>query len=157
MGHEGWEKGLAVFQKDLGTWDAELVVHGAPGAPPSATKGVAHNRMECGGRWLVMDFTAESGFSGHGVYGYDTAKDRYVGLWVDNMRDFASISEGTWDEPSRTMTFVTEANVHGRPMRWREVTTTEADGRQQTMVSMFPGPDGREHEGLRITYRRRPA
>jgi hypothetical protein len=72
------------------------------------------------------------------------------------MRDFASISEGTWDAAARAMTFVTEAVVHGKPMRWREITTTGDDG-CQTMVSLFPGPDGGEVEGIRITYCRRPA
>lgn len=151
-----WLKALEVLAKDVGTWDADLVVQQAPGAEPSRTKGVSRNRMECGGRWLVVDFTADSGFTGHGVYGFDPAKGRYVGLWVDNMRSFAAVSEGTWDADARTMTFVTEAAVQGRSLRWREITTTEADG-LQTMVTLFPGPDGTEHEGIRITYRRRPS
>jgi hypothetical protein len=151
---KAWDEALAVYQKDVGTWDAVVEVLAAPGASPQKTTGVAHNRMECGGRWLVMDFKAESGFSGHGVYGYDPARKRYVGLWVDNMRDFASVGEGTWDAAARTMEFRHEATVHGRPMRWREVTRPDGeDG--QVMTSFFPGPDGRELEMVRITYRRR--
>ena len=151
---EAWDDALAVFAKDVGTWDAEIEVRVAPGAPPQRSTGVSHNRMECGGKWLVVDFTADSGFSGHGVYGYDPAKGRYVGLWVDNMRSFAAVSEGTWDARTRTMEFVTEANLQGGPTRWRDTTHSEGDDRQ-VMRTFFPSPDGGEREVMTITYRRR--
>jgi hypothetical protein len=71
------------------------------------------------------------------------------------MRNFAVVSEGTWDAATKTMEFVTEATVQGRPTRWREVTRTEAPDRQ-VFRSFFPTADGGEHEMLTVTYRRRP-
>ncbi len=37
-------------------------------------KGVSTNRRIGDGRWLIVDYRAEGGFEGHGVYGYDAAK-----------------------------------------------------------------------------------
>ncbi len=56
-----------------------------------------------GGSSLVIDFANDSGFQGHGVYGWDPAKQKYVGTWVDPMRTFLSPMEGTWDAATKTM------------------------------------------------------
>src|SRR5580692_10622765 len=70
-----------VFEKDVGTWDADVEVR-MPGAPLQTSRGVAVNRLVCGGLWLVGDFRNEtSGFEGHGVYGYDPQTKKYVGTW----------------------------------------------------------------------------
>ncbi|HSQ60251.1 MAG TPA: DUF1579 family protein, partial [Acidobacteriota bacterium] len=105
---------VAVFQKDVGEWDAVLEVRPQPGAPPLVQKGVYRNRM-VGGRWLIVDYSSDSGFEGHGVYGWDPDLGAYV---------------GTWDPDARTMTFVTEATHGGRPVRYREITQAMPDGTQ---------------------------
>jgi hypothetical protein len=149
---QAWADGLAVYGKDVGVWDAEVEVRFGP--TPTRSKGVSTSRWTCGGRWLVTDYESDSGFSGHGVYGFDPAKGRHVGMWVDNMRGFAAVMQGRWDPATRTMEFVTEATVQGRPMRWRELTQS-VDADTQVFRSLFPGPDGHETEVMTITYRRR--
>jgi hypothetical protein len=112
-----------VFRKDVGTWDAEVEIHPGPGAPPQRSRGVAVNKL-VGGVWLVIDFENDGGFQGHGVYGWDPAKKKYVGTWVDSMRTFLAPMEGTWDAATQTMTFVGEGTMQdGRTLRWRETTT----------------------------------
>jgi hypothetical protein len=146
----------AVFQKDVGTWDAQVEVHPAPGAPPQLSQGMMVGRLMCGGQWLVMDFKNEtSGFEGHGLYGWDPAKKKYVGTWVDNMRTTLALAEGTWDAATRTMTFWHEMKLpDGRNMRWREV--TEGQGAdKQVFRSFIPMPDGKDFEMMTITYTRR--
>ena len=146
---------LAVFEKDLGTWDAEVEVRPWPGAEPQRSKGVTVNRMACGGRWMISDYTADSGFEGHGVYGWDTAKQRYTGVWVDTMRSIQTIAEGTWDAETRTMTMRTLIAIPGRAaFELREETQTIEPG-LQVFRSFMPGPDGREFEMMTVTYRRR--
>ncbi len=143
---------LAVFGKDLGTWDAELEIWPTPGAPGMKQKGTAENRM-VGGRWMVMDFRAESGFEGHGVYGYDAALGRYVSVWVDGAGGGMARGLGTWDAAARKMTFESEAAHGGKAVRYREITETIEDG-LQIYHHFVPTPDG-EHEMIRTTYRRR--
>jgi len=143
-----------VLAKDVGTWDAEIEIR-FPGAPVQRTTGVSENRIACGGRWLIAEFRTASGdFEGHGVFGYDPQKQRYVGTWVDTMRAFLAPMEGTWDAAARTMTFTAEAVFPHGPMRWRE-TTESVDDDTRIFRTFMPGPDGAEIETLTTTYRRR--
>jgi hypothetical protein len=139
-----------VFLKDVGTWDAEIVIR-MPGAPPQESRGYAKNRLVCGGLWLLMEFHNETtGFEGHGMFGYDLAKKKYVGSWIDPTRTFLAPMEGTWDAETRTMTFV----VDHPPTRWRETTELVDDATQVYRVFMaWPGRD--EAEVMTVTYRRR--
>jgi hypothetical protein len=145
---------MAVFQKDVGEWDAEIEVRPEPGAEPIRQHGVAVNRLIAGGRWLVVEYRAEGGFEGHGVYGWDPAAGRYVGTWVDSMQPSIARSTGTWDSATKTMTFETETSHGGRPFRYREVTQTMPDG-SQVYRNLVPLPNGEEFEMIRTVYRRR--
>jgi hypothetical protein len=146
----------AVFQKDVGTWDASIEIRMGPGEPQRSS-GVATSRLACGGTWLITDFINEStGFEGHGVYGWDPRKGSYVGTWVDPMRSFLAVGEGSWDAAAKVMTFRFEAELSpgAPPMRWREVTETR-DPDTQVFRSFMPGPGGSELEVMTVTYRRR--
>jgi hypothetical protein len=144
---------LAVFRKDLGDWDVELEVTPYPGAAANRTTGVASNRLVAG-RWLVSDLTTESGFSGHGVYGWDPAQRAYVGIWVDAMSGGIAQGTGSWDEATRTMTYDFEVELQDQMVRYREVTQELEDG-AQLYRNLRTMPDGREHEVIRATHRRR--
>ncbi len=59
-----------------------------------------------GGLWLISDFQSDFEgvpFAGHGQYGYDTAKNKYVGTWIDSMTTQFMTEEGTYDESSETL------------------------------------------------------
>jgi hypothetical protein len=144
---------IAVFAKDLGDWDAEVEVRPGPGAPPLAQRGVSTNRL-VGGKWLVIDYRADSGFEGHGIYGWDASKGKYTGAWVDTMQTCIARSEGTWDPATRTMTYLTEATHGGGTIRYRELTQTVEDG-VLLYRNLVPMPDGGEFEMIRTVYRRR--
>src|SRR5262245_15658768 len=79
----------AVFAADAGPWDVGVEARPVPGAPAVVSSGIATSWLVCGGMWLVSDFKNEtSGFEGHGIYGFDPVKQKYVGIWVDSMRTF---------------------------------------------------------------------
>lgn len=145
----------AVYDKDVGTWDAEMEIRPGPDAPVIHQRGVSHNRRIAGGRWLVIDYRADSGFEGHGVYGWDPARSCYVGIWVDSMSSVVARSTGTWDAASRTMTYRTEAEHGGRTIHYREITQEQADG-SLLYRNLVPAPEGGEFEMIRSIYRRRP-
>lgn len=146
------KEATAVFQKDLGVWEAEIEIRPTPGAEPFRQKGSTTNRI-IGGRWLIVDHRAETGYEGHGVYGWDPATGKYTGVWVDSMQSAIARSEGTWDAATRTMTFITETTHQGRPVRYREVIRTLEDG-TQVYSNLVPAPDGSEFEMIRSTYRK---
>jgi Protein of unknown function (DUF1579) len=140
-----------VFAKDVGTWDAEVEVR-PPGIDVQRSKGVMTARRL--GNWLVTDFKNESGFEGHGVYGWDASRKRYVGVWVDSMRTTLAPMEGEWDAANKRMTMRGQMKLaDGNVMAWREITET-VDPDTQTFRSILLGPNG-EHEMMKVTYRRR--
>jgi hypothetical protein len=139
---------IEVFQKDLGAWDAEITVNTPNG--PQKSRGSMSGRM-LGGRWLVLDFENDNGFEGHGVYGWDPDAKSYVGAWIDSARPFLVTGRGDWQPETRTMTFRYEHQMNGKPMSWREVTTTNPDGTQTFRVIMKM-PDGNEAVMLEALY-----
>ena len=144
----------AIFAKDEGIWDAEMEIRPAPGAEPFRQKGVSTNKRIAGGRWLVVDFKAETGFEGHGIYGWDASTEKYTGVWVDSMQTAISRAEGSWDPATKTMTFHVEVMHAGQKVRYREETKTLPDG-SLVYRNLVPTPDGGEFEMIRATYRRR--
>src|SRR5258708_12910506 len=93
-----------VLKNDAGVWDATVEMLG-PG-PPNVSKGVETNTM-LGGLWLVTDFKSEmmsQPFQGHGVAGYDPARKKYVGTWVDSMSTGLQISETTYHASNKPIT-----------------------------------------------------
>ncbi len=134
---------LAVFRTDVGEWDIELEVTPYPGADVNRTGGVATNRL-VGGRWLVSDQTTDSGFAGHGVYGWDPVQGAYVDVWVDAIGGGIAQGTGTWDEASSTMTYDFEVEFQDQVVRYRGVIQTQEDGTQ--LYRNLPAmPNGTEH------------
>lgn len=147
---------LAIFQQDVGTWDVDIELR-LPGQPAQRSRGVCVKRLISGGVWLISDLRNEtSGFEGHGVYGYDPAKKKYVGTWVDDARRFLVAGEGTWDEAAQTMSFESVAELPGRTLRWRDV-TEYVDADTQVFHNFVRMADGNELEMTTATYRRRKA
>ena len=144
----------AVFAKDEGVWDAETEVRPGPGAAPVRSKGVFTNKRIGGGRWLVVDYRADSGFEGHGVYGWDASMEKYTGVWVDSMQTAISRAEGSWDPATKTMSYDVEVTHGGQKIRYRELTQTQPDG-SQVYRNLVPMPEGGEFEMIRTTYRKR--
>lgn len=145
---------LARLAGEVGTWDSELEITPAPGAPVNRTTGTVVSRL-VGGRWLVTDQATESGFEGHGVYGWDPGSGENVATWVDVGGAGVATGTGTWDEGDRTTTYVMEVALPGgRTVRYREVTTV-VDADTRTYVNLMPTPDGGEHPVIRATFRRR--
>ncbi len=145
-----------LLKSEVGTWDATIEINLSPGSPIQVSRGIAQSRLGCGGFWLITDFTNETtGFEAHGISGFDPAKGKYVGTWVDPMRNFLTISEGTYDPVTRTMTMWSETSgPQGRMLRWRE-TTERKDDNTRVWRTIFKGSDGKDFEMMRAIYTRR--
>ena len=143
------------LKKEVGEWNAAITITPAPGAAPQESTGRLVGRLISGGRWLVTDFRNHTtGFEGHGIYGYNAAAGRYVGTWVDDMRSQIYVGEGEWDEASQTMTYTWSATLpNGQAMNWKETSRTTAANERVFRV-VFPGPDGKDFEMMRVLYRR---
>lgn len=137
----------------VGTWDT--TVHAGPGEP---TKGTSKAIAGPGGLWIVSDFSGTmmgGPFTGHEVMGYDTAKGKFVNVWIDSTASGLYVGEGTYDPAKKALTMSMQgAAPDGTPMKMKNVTNYPDEN---TMVwTMFgAGPDGKEGEMMRIEYKRR--
>jgi hypothetical protein len=147
-----------VLKTEVGTWDAVVEMTPAPGAPVMKSTGVEVNTIGCGGLCLITEFKADmmgTTFEGHGIATWDPAKKKYVGTWMDSMSTGLATSESTYDPAAKKWTGWMEGpDMTGKVVRSRSVVAfRDANTRVFTMYST--GPDGKEVEGLKITYTKR--
>jgi hypothetical protein len=143
-----------MLRKDVGVWDATVEMFGPPGTPPAVSKGTETVTM-LGPFWQVGDFKSEmfgQPFEGKGVTGYDPAKKKFVGTWVDTISTGISTVEATYDPVRKMVTGTMEGTgPDGTMMKTKQTTEwKDADTRVFTMYA----PDGTTPM-MRISYKRR--
>ena len=147
-----------VLNQEVGTWDATVKAFmSGPTAPPMISKGTEVNRLMTGGLWLISDFSGEVAgvkFEGHGQFGFDPAKKKYVGTWVDSMGPNMSNLEGTYDEKTKTITYLGDGFDSTTNMKYsqRMVTTMKDDGTRGFTLYMKFEKQPEEAKFLEITY-----
>jgi hypothetical protein len=149
-----------LLKKDVGVWDATVESSMGPGTSTSVSKGVETNTLMAGGLWLVTQFKGEflgKPFEGSGVLGYDPAKKKYVGTWVDSMSTGVSLLESTYDPAKKTLTGTFEGpDMSGKVVKMKSVTQWKDDDSRIFTLSV-PASERDEIPAMRITYRRRAA
>jgi hypothetical protein len=137
-----------------GTWDCKMKMEGAP----EALNAVATYKIELGGLWVSSEFKCDNPgfkFTGKGLDGYDTNKNKYVGTWCDSMSTSMMVMEGTHDEKTKTTTMTGQGyNEQGKLTKYRNV-TKETDADHFTFQMYMVGDDGKESLAFTIDYTRR--
>lgn len=148
--------------REVGTWDATLKLWmGGPGTDPTESKGVETNTLMKGGLWLLSDFKGEAAgmeFVGRGSHGYDTLKNKHVSTWIDSMSTSLMVSEGTYDEKTKSLTMMSE----GFDPQTKKPTTTKTvstykddDHRGFTMYMKSADTNGEFVKVMEINYTRK--
>ncbi len=139
-----------------GTWDGEVSMWHAPGAPPEISKSTAVNKMVMGGKYQVSNHTGSMmgmPFEGMSTLAYDNAKKVFISTWIDNMGTGLMKMEGTWDDASKSRTMtgkcVDPGAGTGREMDVKEIFKI-LDDKHQVMEMYGPGPDGKEYKMMEI-------
>ncbi|HEX8200935.1 MAG TPA: DUF1579 domain-containing protein, partial [Isosphaeraceae bacterium] len=150
-----------ILAADEGTWDATIRMYaGGPDAEPAVSKGSEVNEVLPGGLWVLSKFEGDFGgmkFHGRGQFGYDPAKKKYVGTWLDSISTVLSVLEGEYDAKTKTMTFVGEGYDPGQKAKFTQklATTTKEDGsRIFTLYMKYEGQQA-EVKFMEITYTKR--
>ena len=133
------EDALAVLKREEGVWDAAIEFPPeAPDTAPKRASGVQTNTFVTGGSWLKNDFVVDATYGGHGTWGYDAKKAKYVGIWVDSNQDYIRIDEGTFDAKTETMTWTSELRQPDPypPAKYRMTETFRGDTRVLTMTAI---------------------
>ena len=146
-----------VLASDAGTWDAVLEMT-APDGSTMRSNGVQEDTVGCGGRCLVTTFKSEmmpgTTFEGRGVTTWDGGKKKYVGAWTDSMSSGMGVSEGTYDAATKTLTsFIEGPDMTGAVVKTKSV-LQYPDADHKVMTMFMTGPDGKEAQGMKISYTR---
>lgn len=98
------------LQQFVGQWSTHSKADMGPGQPAMECEGSIVSRM-IGGFWVVNEMKAEmagSSMVGIQTVGYDAAKKKYVGTWVDSMVNYMWRYEGTVDKTGKILTLEAE-------------------------------------------------
>ncbi|QEG34987.1 DUF1579 domain-containing protein [Bythopirellula goksoeyrii] len=93
-----------------GEWATSSKATASPDAPAMDCSGTMKSR-QVGGFWVVNEMQGDIGgvdFNAVQTLGYDPAKKKYVGTWVDSMTDHLWQYEGTVDESGKKLSLVAE-------------------------------------------------
>jgi hypothetical protein len=151
-----------ILASDEGTWDARIKsFENGPDSEPVLSKGVEVNTVITGGLWVVSSFKGDFGglaFEGHGQFGYDPTKKKYVGTWIDSMTPNLTVLEGSYDAKTRTMTFLGDGvcPIDGSKLTQRMVTTAKDDRTREFTLYMTGTPTGgKEAKVMQVEYTKR--
>ncbi len=151
-----------LLKKDVGVWDVEMKswMEG-PDKEPMVSKGVERTRA-LGDYWVVSTYEGDFGgqkFVGHSQMGYDSAKKKFIGTWIDSMSTSLAKMDGTYDEATKelmmVMTMVDPAT--GQDTEAKTVSKYIDDNtRQFTMYMKTPGVGDGWLKSMEATYKRQP-
>jgi hypothetical protein len=150
---------LDILKLEEGVWDAAIEFPPAsPDAAPTTARGVQTNTFVTGNGWIKNDFVVDAKYGGHGTWGFDPKKGKYVGIWVDSNTDYVRFDEGSYDAATRTMTWWSELRQPDPhpPAKFRLVEEFKGDVRVLTMTAIGP-KSGKEVPLGKITFTRRPS
>lgn len=166
MMDKAWKESMALGEphkmlaKSDGTWDGEVTMWMADGAPPMTSKSTSVNTMIFGGLYQQSKHTGNmmgAPFEGMSTTAYDNTTKEYVSTWIDNMGTGILIMRGNWDDATKSI------NMSGKMMNpanglecsMREVFKVIDDDHQ--VMEMY-GPDpatGKEYKNMEIKYTRK--
>jgi hypothetical protein len=130
---------LDVLKLEEGIWDAAIEFPpDAPGGAPTKMSGVQTNTFVTGNGWIKNDFAVDAKYGGHGTWGFDTKKGKYVGIWVDSNQEYIRVDEGTFDAKTQTMTWRSELRQPDPypPAKYRMTEAFKGDTRVLTMTAI---------------------
>ncbi len=148
-------KHLNVF---AGEWNTENKFWMQPDQP-HIEKGTATHRWVMDGRFLVQEYNSSfqgQPFKGIGYMGYDNLTKKYQSTWLDNMSTAIFIQAGSCDTAGKEFTFNGEGPdcETGKVTPYRSVLKVISPDKH--VFEMYkPGPDGKMHKNMEITYTRK--
>lgn len=138
-----------------GRWDTLSKTFFPNPEKPTITKGSSNIRSLMGGRYIQQKFRGVfngKNFQGMGVTGFDNAKKKFVGIWIDSEGTGIMQSEGTYDAKTQTLTENATSSSPMGPMKMRMVTKYLSD--DKFVFTMFMLAGGGEQKIMEMTYTR---
>jgi hypothetical protein len=142
----------------VGTFDAKVTMWTDPGTPPMESTGAMVNTWIYDGRYLEQKFEGDMGgtkFGGTGLFGFDVAAGKYIGLWYDSMSTGISNSVGTASSDGKKFTLMSTMTdpMTGKPATSEEIFTVE--GPDKHTMEIFEDRGGKKIKSMEIVYTRK--
>ncbi|RYY88071.1 MAG: DUF1579 domain-containing protein [Chitinophagaceae bacterium] len=149
----------SLLKEGSGTWDGEVTMWMAPGAPEQTAMMITENKMLMGDRY--QQSTSKGNmmgmpFEGVSTVGFDNHKKKFISTWIDNMGTGIMTMEGGWDSTTKTINFAGSMvdPATGEDCAVRE-TFTIIDKDHHLMQMYAKGEDGKEFKTMQIHFRRK--
>ncbi|MFT7630355.1 MAG: hypothetical protein ACI87E_001361 [Mariniblastus sp.] len=148
-----------ILQKEVGEWTAEIKIWGPGADEPWTSKGSDSTQM-LGEMWSVTEFKGDffgMEAKGRGTFGFDPAKKKFAGTWVDSMSPYLTTMEGTYDKKTTTMTWVTLGTDQATGKLQKGKNVVKYIGTDQRVMTMYMELAGMDEmfKTLEITYQRK--
>lgn len=162
---EAWEKASTpgephkrLISQFEGTWDTKMTAWMAPSAPPMVEAGKSVHTPVFGGRQLRMDYASAfmgQPYDGVGYSGYDNVKGKYVSSWMDSLSTGLFVSEGDYDDASKTYTYRAQMADPMKPgTQVATRTVLRMVDQDHAVFEMHETRDGKEAKTMQIEYTR---
>jgi hypothetical protein len=139
-----------------GEWKVETKSYYPDPEKPEISEGAANFRVLMGGRYLQQNFQGEVGgkqFRGLGLSGYDNAKKKYVGAWIDTMGTGIMTTEGEYDEKKHELIETGVSSGPTGPEKFKMV-SRYLDNDKFTFEMYMVDAGGQETKMMEMTYTR---
>ncbi len=142
-----------LLKKEVGTWSGTMKFYPSPDAEPFESQCTEVNTMLKGDLWLITRFEAGP-FHGHGQFGYDTDKSKFVGSWVDNMNTNLGVMYGDANLETGELTMFSKGK-DAASGQWQDTkTVTSWDGDDKRVFTMYMKSGEQWNKSLEIRYHR---
>jgi hypothetical protein len=143
----------------IGEWEETVVMWFAPEAPPVTMEASMTAEWILDGRWVRSEHRGTmmgQPFHGIGLDGYDSYREEYISIWMDNMSTASMVSRGTHDPATNAVTLMGTADdfmASREDVPVRSVTHwTDPD---TFVFEMYTeSEDGTEYQVMELTARR---
>ena len=131
----------------VGEWVSKSEAKMAPDQPPMQCSGTLSSRM-LGGFWVLNEMKGDMAgepMTGIQTIGYDEAKKKYVGTWVDSMTAFMWHYEGTVDASGKVLTLDADGPNFmsaGKMTKFQDIYEFKSND-EMVMTSRMMGDDGK--------------
>lgn len=145
-----------LLARSVGEWKAEVTMWMDPNQPPTTSEATTVCESILGGRYFKSTHTGimmGMPFEGYEISGYDNVKKKFFNVWLDNMGTGIMLSEGLYDEASKTFTYSgTMTEPMGNDMMVHEV--IKVIDNDNTIFEMYMDEGGKEMKTMEIKYTR---
>ena len=166
MMDKAWKESMAITEhhkmlaKASGTWNTDVTMWMAPGAPPMKSTATTVNTMIFGGLYQQSKHKGNmmgAPFEGISTTAYDNTAKEYVSTWIDNMGSGIMVMKGNWDEATKSVNLsgTIKNPANGLDCTIREV-FKDVDDNTQILEMYGPDPQtGKEFKTMEIKYTRK--